>query len=129
MEPKTVLLVEDQIDFLAINKVYLERHGYRVLAAEDGVEGIRTARTQRPDLIVMDFSMPQLDGVRAAAELKRDPHTRDIPIVLLTAHAYGSVGRRAKEAGCASFIAKPCEPWRILKEIQELIGQSDLALH
>ncbi len=122
MEQKTVLIVEDQFDFLAIHKVYLERNGYRVLSAENGVEGVRCAREHHPHLILMDFSMPVLDGVSATRQLKQDPETRDIPVVLLTAHAYGSVGRRAREVGCAGFLAKPCDPRRVLDEVREWIG-------
>jgi len=124
MDQKTVLIVEDQLETLTINKVYLERSGYRVLAAENGVEGVRSARQHRPNLILMDLSMPKLDGMGATLQLKQDPATRDIPVVLLTAHGYGSVGRRAREAGCAGFIAKPCDPHRVLVEVQELIGSA-----
>ena len=122
MQPKTILLVEDQLDFLAINKLYLERHGYRVVSAEDGEDAVRSAREHQPDLILMDFTIPRLDGIGATARLKDDPGTRDIPIVLLTAHTYGSVGRRAREVGCVSFIGKPCDPRRVLSEVQMLIG-------
>jgi CheY-like chemotaxis protein len=66
--------------------------------------------------------MPVLDGISATARLKSDPATRDIPVVLLTAHTYGSVGRRAREAGCDGFISKPCEPRRILSEVAQRIG-------
>lgn len=124
MESKTVLLVEDQIHFLAVQKTYLERHGYRVLAVEDGAEGVRFAREHQPNVILMDLSLPGLDGLSATRTLKEDPETSAIPIVLLTAHAYGSAGRRAREAGCAAFIPKPCEPSRILTEVQHLIGAS-----
>jgi two-component system, cell cycle response regulator DivK len=126
---KTVLLVEDQIDFLAVQKLYLERHGYRVLAAEDGVEGLRFAREHQPHLILMDLSIPRMDGLRATRELKQDPATRDIPIVLLTAHAYGSAGRRAREAGCAAYVPKPCEPRRVLEEVERLIGPAEVSVH
>jgi CheY-like chemotaxis protein len=122
MEQKTVLIVEDQFDFLAIHKVYLERNGYRVISAENGIEGVRCAREHHPHLILMDFSMPGLDGVSATRQLKQDPETADIPVVLLTAHAYGSVGRRAREVGCAGFLAKPCDPRRVLDEVREWIG-------
>ena len=122
MDPKTILIVEDQLEFLAVNKLYLEKHGYRVLAAEDGVEGVTRARENRPDLILMDFSIPRMDGIGATVELKKDPATRDIPVLLLTAHTYGSVGRRAAEAGCAGFVAKPCDPKRVLEEVQSRIG-------
>ncbi|MEX2582392.1 MAG: response regulator [Gemmatimonadota bacterium] len=124
MQSKTVLLVEDQIHFLAIQKAYLERHGYRVLAVEDGAAAVRFAREHRPNVILMDLSLPHVDGLTATRTLKQDPDTSAIPIVLLTAHAYGSAGRRAREAGCAAFIPKPCEPSRVLDEVQYLIGPS-----
>lgn len=122
MDVKTILMIEDQFEFLAVNKLYLERHGYRVLAAEDGEEGVRVARKHRPDLILMDFSVPRLDGIGAASALKRDPATREIPILLLTAHSYGSVARRAFAAGCSGYIGKPCDPRRVLEEVQQRIG-------
>lgn len=122
MSTKTVLLVEDQIEFLAVQKHYLERHGYLVLSAEDGVEAIRSARENQPNVILMDLSMPKLDGLTATRKLKEDPSTSEIPVILLTAHAYGSAGRRAREAGCAAFLPKPCEPRRVLMEVEKLIG-------
>ena len=120
MEQKTVLLVEDQLDFLAVHKLYLERHGFRVVTAEDGRTAVLRAREHHPHVILMDFTIPLLDGLGATAQIKRDPDTRDIPVVLLTAHTYGSVGRRAREVGCDAFISKPCEPRRVLEEVQKL---------
>lgn len=122
MQPKTVLLVEDQFEFLAINKLFLERHGYHVLVAEDGEEAVECAREHRPSLILMDLSIPVLDGISATEALKSDSATRDIPVVLLTAHSYGSVGRRALDAGCDGFVSKPCDPRRVLREVEHRIG-------
>lgn len=122
---KTVLIVEDQIEFLAINKLYLERHGYHVLSAMDGEAGVKSAREHHPDLILMDFSIPRLDGLGATAELKHHRDTRDIPVILLTAHTYGSVGRRAREAGCSGYVAKPCDPRRVLDEVERRIGPAN----
>lgn len=116
----TILMVEDQLEFSAIHKHYLERHGYHVLLAEDGETGVAMARQHQPRVILMDFSVPRLDGVSATARLKQDPQTRDIPVVLLTAHSYGSVGRRSREAGCDVFLSKPCEPRRVLQEVARL---------
>jgi CheY-like chemotaxis protein len=127
MSSKTILFVEDQLDFLAVNKLFLERHGYRVVAAEDGEQAIIAAQECRPDVIVMDFSMPRLDGIGATAALKTSPDTRDIPVLMLTAHSYGSVGRRAREAGCVGIISKPCDPKRVLFEVENLIGAA--AIH
>lgn len=119
---KTVLIVEDQIEFLAIQALYLQHHGYRVLTANNGTDGVRTAREQKPDLILMDFLVPEMDGIRATETLKRDPQTNGIPVVLLTSLPYGAVGRRAKAAGCDGYVPKPCEPARILEEVQRRIG-------
>lgn len=129
MPNKTVLLVEDQIDFMAVQKLYLERNGYKVLSAEDGVEAVKCARKHHPNIILMDLSMPSMDGLSATRALKSDPATRDIPIILLTAHGYGSVGRRAREAGCAGFVPKPCEPRRVLEEVEHLIGPAAEPVH
>lgn len=125
MRDKTILLVEDQIEFRAIQKVYLEKQGYRVLAADNGNQAVTAAREHRPNIILMDFSMPEKDGLSATRELKSDPSTSHIPVILLTAHGYGSAGRRAREAGCAAFVPKPCDPWRVLQEVQQLIGPAN----
>ncbi len=122
MATKTILLVEDQIEFLAVQKHYLERNGYQVISAENGIEAIRRARESLPNVILMDLSMPKLDGLTATRKLKEDPTTSNIPVILLTAHAYGSAGRRAREAGCASYLPKPCEPRRVLQEVEKFIG-------
>ena len=124
MSSKTILFAEDQLDFLAVNKLFLERHGYRVVAAEDGEQAVLAAHEHRPDVIVMDFSMPRLDGIGATAALKTDPGTRDIPVIMLTAHSYGSVGRRAREAGVVRVVSKPCDPKRVLTEVESIIGDS-----
>jgi two-component system, cell cycle response regulator DivK len=117
MDGKTILIVEDQLEQRAINSLILQHHGYRVLAVENGADGVRSAREQQPDLIIMDLSIPGLDGFHATRQLKEDPATRDIPVVVLTAHSYGSVGRRAREAGCNAFLGKPCDPQRLLREV------------
>lgn len=126
MTSKTILFAEDQLDFLAVNKLFLERHGYRVVSAEDGEQAVQAAQECRPDVIVMDFSMPRMDGIRATAALKTHPSTRDIPVLMLTAHSYGSVGRRAREAGCVAVISKPCDPKRVLNEVESLLGTGTL---
>jgi two-component system, cell cycle response regulator DivK len=119
---RTVLIVEDQIEMRAIAAAYLERQGYRVLAADNGNDAVRQARTEQPDLIFMDVSIPGMDGIRATAEIKRDPATRAIPVVILTAHPYGSVGKRAMDAGCDGWLNKPCDPRRLLQEVQRRVG-------
>ncbi|HEU4556307.1 MAG TPA: response regulator, partial [Longimicrobium sp.] len=97
-DAKTVLIVEDQLEMRAINAMYLHHHGYRVVAADNGVDGLKAARETHPDLILMDISVPGIDGIRATEVLKSDPATGRIPVVILTAHPYGSVGKRAVDA-------------------------------
>lgn len=119
---RTVLIVEDQIEMRAIATAYLEGHGYRVVSTGDGADAVERARAEHPDLIFMDISVPGLDGIRATAVLKSDPATRSIPIVIVTAHPYGSVGRRAVDAGCDGWLNKPCDPRRLLQEVQQRVG-------
>jgi two-component system, cell cycle response regulator DivK len=119
---RTVLIVEDQIEMRAIASAYLERQGYRVLTTDNGTDAVRQARAEHPDLIFMDVSIPGMDGIRATAELKRDPATRGIPVVIVTAHPYGSVGKRAVDAGCDGWLNKPCDPRRLLQEVQRRVG-------
>jgi len=126
---KTILIVEDQLELRAMNAFFLECQGYRVLATGNGMEAVRSAREQRPDLIIMDLSVPGMDGFRATRELKEDPVTRNIPVVVLTAHSYGSAGRRAREAGCDAFLMKPCPPQRLLREVEQRIGPADARRH
>jgi two-component system, cell cycle response regulator DivK len=126
-DAQTVLIVEDQIEMRAINAMYLHHHGYRVLATDNGLEGVEAARANRPDVILMDISMPGMDGIRATSELKRDPTTEDIPVLIITAHPYGSVGKRAAEAGCDGYLTKPCDPRRILQEVRALLSPAAAA--
>ncbi len=120
---KTVLIVEDQLEMRAIHAAYLQHNGYRVLATGNGVEGLRVAREERPDLILMDISVPGIDGIRATEQLKQDPATRGIPIVIVSALPYGSVGRRVLDAGCDGWISKPCAPHRLLEEVSRRLGE------
>ncbi|HEX2079976.1 MAG TPA: response regulator [Longimicrobium sp.] len=122
---RTVLIVEDQIEMRAIAAAYLESRGYRVLATDNGADAVRQARAEQPDLIFMDISVPGMDGIRATAEIKRDPATRSIPVVIVTAHPYGSVGKRAMDAGCDGWLNKPCDPRRLLQEVQRRVGTAN----
>ena len=96
---RTILLVDDQLQLLGIHRLYLENHGYRVLTAENGERALEMVRRQLPDLILLDHSLPGRTGADIAAELKGDAALRKIPIVMMTAHTYGAVGRRQGTAG------------------------------
>jgi two-component system, cell cycle response regulator DivK len=116
-EGPTVLLVDDRPELLALHGACLHKHGYRVLVAEDGLTGLEFARTHQPGVIVLDHSMPGRTGIDVAWDLKRDPETAHIPVLLMTAHSYGAVGAAARAAGCDAFLPKPVDPSRLLREV------------
>lgn len=99
----------------------LQRRGFETSVAEDGQQGIDTARTQRPDLILMDMSLPEVDGWTATRTLKADPDTQRIPIIALTAHAMASDRDSALEAGCDDFDTKPVDFPRLLAKIDQVL--------
>ena len=120
---KTVLLVEDNEDNRIVYSTILRHFGYEVSEALNGEEGIAKARSERPDLILMDISIPIIDGWEATQVLKHDPVTRDIPIIALTAHALASDREKAMEVGCDGYLAKPCEPRAVVAEVQRFLGK------
>lgn len=124
---KTVLLVEDNEDNLIIYTTILRFGGYRVVQARDGRAALDAARTVAPDLILMDVSIPYVDGLEVTRRLKSDPATRPIPIVALTAHALPSDRDRAFEAGCDGYISKPAEPRAILAAVRRKLGEAEAA--
>jgi two-component system, cell cycle response regulator DivK len=119
---RTVLLVDDQWELRAIYGAYLEQHGYHVLTAADGNSALNAAREHHPDVILLDQSLPYRTGLEVTRELKSSGDTATIPIVMVTAHAYGAIGSRARSAGCDAFLAKPCQPSRILREVMRFVG-------
>ncbi len=119
---KTVLLVEDNEDNLVIYSTILRYSGYDVIEARDGQAGIDTAKADHPGLILMDVSIPLVDGWEATRQLKADPETSDIPIIALTAHALASDRQKAIDAGCDEYIPKPAEPRLVLAAVQKHLG-------
>jgi len=119
---KTVLIVDDDPDSRNICVLFLQHHGYRVLEATDGEEGLRCAREERPDLVLMDVTLPRIDGWTATEQLKGAPETASIPVVILTGHALERDRERARASGGDAYLPKPCPPRRILEEVQRLIG-------
>jgi two-component system cell cycle response regulator DivK len=117
----TILLVEDHEDNRIVYRTVLEHFGYTVLEAHDGEEGVRRAREDRPDLVLMDISIPKLDGWEATKVLKSDPATARIPVIALTAHALPEDRARAAEAGCDGYLAKPVEPRRVVEEVRRVL--------
>ena len=119
---KTVLLVEDNEDNRTVYRTILEHFGYEVIEARNGEDGVRMAREDHPDLILMDISIPLIDGWEATKILKGDPATSDIPIIALTAHALATDRAKAQEVGCDGYLAKPVEPRVVLEEVRRFLG-------
>jgi two-component system, cell cycle response regulator DivK len=116
-----ILLVEDNEMNRDMLSRRLVRSGYEVVIAVEGEEGIALAGTAAPDLVLMDMSLPVLDGWEATRRLKSDPATRDIPVIALTAHAMSGDREKAREAGCDDFDTKPVEYTRLLSKIEGLL--------
>jgi CheY-like chemotaxis protein len=121
---RTILLVEDhELSRDALSRRLLRR-GYRVMLAEDGLEGISMARSERPDLILMDLGLPKIDGWAATRLLKSDTATRHIPIIVLSAHATTNDREMAISAGGDEFDCKPIKFDRLLEKIELLLATS-----
>ena len=118
-----ILLVEDNDVNRDMLSRRLERRGYRVAIALDGEQGVSMAGSEAPDLILMDMSLPVLDGWEAARQLKAALETRSIPIIALTAHAMVGDREKAIEAGCDDYDTKPVEFQRLLEKIETILGK------
>ncbi len=116
-----ILLVEDNEMNRDMLSRRLTRQGYEVLLACDGARGLEMAGSERPDLVLMDMSLPVLDGWKATQRLKADPATRAIPVIALTAHAMAADREKALAAGCDDYDTKPIELPRLLEKIQRLL--------
>lgn len=121
-----ILLVEDNELNRDMLSRRLERKGYQVILAQDGRQGLEMTQSETPDLILMDMSLPILDGWEATRQLKADDKTRAIPIIALTAHAMSSDRKKAFDAGCDDYATKPIEMNELLKKIVALLNEDIL---
>jgi CheY-like chemotaxis protein len=118
-----VLYIEDNDDNVYMLKMRLELLGdFEVLAAEDGQKGCEMAATEQPDIILMDLEMPVIDGWEATRRLKGNPQTRDIPVIVLSAHALAGEREKAIAAGCDEFDATPIEFDRLVATLRRLLA-------
>jgi two-component system, cell cycle response regulator DivK len=120
-----ILLVEDDEMNRDMLSRRLERRGYQVVIAVDGGQGLMLAQSEAPDLILMDMSLPVLDGWEATRQLKAAPATQAIPIIALTAHAMAGDREKALEVGCDDYDTKPIEFARLLGKIQGLLAREE----
>ena len=116
-----VLLVDDYPDAREMYTEYLEFSGFDVVQAGNGVEALQRAADAAPDIILMDLSLPVMDGWEATRRLKADQRTAGIPVVALTGHALAGISEGARKAGCDAFVTKPCLPEDLVKEIRRIL--------
>jgi two-component system, cell cycle response regulator DivK len=117
-----ILVVDDYQDAREMYAEYLQFSGFRVAEAKNWNEAVEKAFELRPDLILMDLSLPGKDGWEATRELKSDERTRHIPVVALTGHALAGASEGAKKAGCDSFVTKPCLPDDLVVEVRRMLS-------
>ncbi|MBI5934138.1 MAG: response regulator [Chloroflexi bacterium] len=128
MAKPRVLIVEDNVDNFELVRFLLERAGYEVLSAANGVEGVVAAKREQPDLVLMDLSMPEMDGWKATAQMKAEETTRHIPVLALTAHTLPSERKRAIDAGCDGYISKPINVASFDKLVSTLVRHARAGL-
>ena len=124
MSKKRILIVEDNMDNYELVRFILERAGYDVFLAVNGRDGVAAARLQKPDLILMDLGMPEMDGWSASAKLKAEDATKSIPLYALTAHTLPGERKRAIEAGCDGYVSKPIHMDGFLNMIEGAFGKN-----
>jgi two-component system cell cycle response regulator DivK len=123
MSRKRVLIVEDNMDTYELVHFILEKNEYDTFLAMNGRDGVNAAIKQNPDLIIMDLSMPEMDGWTATGLIKRDPKTSSIPLIALTAHALPGDRQRAMDAGCDEYMTKPMDLGDLVEAVQYWVNK------
>ena len=121
MANETVLVIEDNEMNMKLARSLLQLGKYRVLEASDAENGIKLAQEHHPDLILMDIQLPGMDGLTATREIKNDPAVKDITVVALTSYAMQGDEEKARDAGCAGYIAKPIDTRRFLETVGQFL--------
>ncbi len=124
-QKKRVLVVDDERHIVRLVQVNLERQGYEVLTAYDGVECLEKAKSERPDLIVLDVMMPRMDGFEALQRLKSDPETSHIPVIMLTARAQDRDVLQGYQYGADLYLTKPFSPMELLSLVRRVFESQE----
>jgi len=119
---KRILMIEDTEDNRQILRDLFAATDYELIEARDGAEGVTTAQTEKPDLILMDIQLPVIDGYEATRRIKADPALSHIPIIAVTSYALSGDETKARAAGCDAYIAKPFSPRQLLAKVHELLA-------
>ena len=118
---RTILIVDDFEDTRLLLRTWLQKKGYRVVEAENGVQGVAKADSGRPDLIIMDVEMPELDGLAATRKIRALPNSEDVPIIVVSAYGADQFRDEALAAGCDEYVSTPFEPEVLEKLIKSFI--------
>jgi two-component system, cell cycle response regulator DivK len=118
---KRILFVEDQEDNRQILRDLLSSAGYEMAEAWDGEAGVKAAKEQGPDLVLMDIQLPLMDGHEATRRIKADPELKNIPVVVVTSYALSGDDSKGREAGCDAYVTKPHSPRQLLAKIREFL--------
>ena len=119
---KRILVVEDQVDNRRILRDLLTVNGYELIEAVNGLEGIKKATEEQPDLILMDIQLPEVDGYEATRRIREQNTSNRVPIIAVTSYALSGDYQKAIEAGCDDYISKPYSPRELLKKIQHILA-------
>jgi two-component system, OmpR family, phosphate regulon response regulator PhoB len=119
---KTVLMADDEQSLRTLVRATLEDPDYRILEAADGRAALELALRELPDLLLLDWEMPKLDGVDVAAALRREPSTATIPIIMLTARGQAADREQGMAAGASAYLVKPFSPLELLEKVREFLG-------
>ena len=120
---KRILVVEDQEDLRGVLRTLLTGSGYEIIEAADGQAGVEKAKSDRPDLILMDIQMPVMDGYDASREIKSDPSLKPIPIIAVSSFAMKGDEEKARASGCDHYVTKPYSPMQLLRIIRGYLGE------
>ena len=122
MNSKKILLVDDSDLFLMLEETLLSQTGARCITARDGVEAVETAHRERPDLILMDLDMPNMNGLEAAEKILGDPSLASTPIIMVTGHSEEEAVERAMQLGCTNYVLKPIDVPELMTKVADVFG-------
>jgi len=123
MPGERILVIEDNLDNLDLVCFVLERAGYQTLRAMDGKTGLDLVYSEKPDLVLLDLTIPEIDGWHLALTLKENPQTKDIPLIALTAHILPGDRKKAFDSGCDGYLSKPLDMANFLPRIESFLGK------
>jgi len=117
-----ILIVDDEPHMLRVTELSIKRGGYQIVIGRNGKEAIELAAREKPSLIVMDVSMPEMDGLTALTQLKANPETAKIPVIMLTVRGQAMARQQAEQSGAAVYLTKPFSPSQLLAEVNRLLA-------